>query len=93
MRGLPTTPTPSACSPMRSNGSLSAARDEAISYAAFRVLEARYIDSIGAVDSISEFDRLMDSLCLPIDVTTTEGDSPAAVGNRIAQRVLTLGFG
>ena len=66
-----------------------AARDEAISYAAFRVLEARYLDSIGAVDSISEFDRLMDSLCYPIDVTTTEGDAPAAVGNRIAEAVLS----
>ena len=48
------------------------------------VLEARYLDSIGATDTIPELDRLMADLCYPTDVTTTEGDSPAALGNRIA---------
>ncbi len=71
---------------------IAAARDEAISYAAFRVLESRYLDSIGAVDTIPSLDALMESLCYPIDVTTTEGDSPAAVGNRIAQTVLAQGL-
>jgi hypothetical protein len=33
----------------------------------------------------------MDSLCYPIDVTTTDGDSPAALGNRIAAAVLAYG--
>ncbi len=33
---------------------VAAARSEAISYAAFRVMEARYIDSIGAEDTITE---------------------------------------
>ncbi len=69
-----------------------AARDEAISYAAFRVLEARYLDSVGAVDSITEFDGLMEALCYPIDVMTVEGDSPAALGNRIARVVLEAGM-
>ena len=41
---------------------VTAARNEAISYAAFRVLESRYLDSIGAVDTIPEFDRLMEAL-------------------------------
>jgi hypothetical protein len=63
------------------------ARNEAISYAAFRVLTARYIKSVGGEASLSEFDDLMDALCLPLDVTTTEGDSPAALGNRIAAAV------
>ncbi len=67
------------------------ARDEAISYAAYRVLEARYIDSIGATETIPEFDALMESLCLDIGVTTTEGDTPAAVGNRIAETILSVG--
>jgi hypothetical protein len=71
---------------------VAAARDEAISYAAFRVLEARYLDSIGAVDTIPELDQLMEDLCYPIDVTTTAGDTPAALGNRIAQVVLDAGM-
>ena len=33
----------------------------------------------------------MDALCYPLDVTTTEGDSPAALGNRIAAAVLAYG--
>jgi hypothetical protein len=69
-----------------------AAREEAISYAAFRVLEKRYIDSIGATESIPEFDRLMADLCYPIEITTIEGDTPAALGNRIAEVILEAGM-
>lgn len=65
-----------------------AARNEAISYAAYRVLTARFIRSVGADRSLSEFDDLMDALCLPLALTTTAGDAPAAVGNRIAEAVL-----
>src|SRR5712671_6335807 len=43
-----------------------AARNEAISYAAYRVLSARFIKAVGADRSLSEFDDLMDALCLPI---------------------------
>ncbi len=71
---------------------VTAARAEAISYAAYRVLTARYIKSVGADQSLSEFDDLMDALCFPIDATTTVGDSPAAVGNRIAAAVLAYGL-
>ena len=69
-----------------------AARNEAISYAAYRVLTARYIKSVGAEESLSQFSDLMDAMCYPIDVTTTEGDSPAAFGNRIAKAVLVYGL-
>jgi hypothetical protein len=34
----------------------------------------------------------MDALCYPLDVTTTEGESPAALGNRIAKAVLAAGL-
>lgn len=68
-----------------------AARAEAMSYAAHRVLEARYLDSIGASDSIPQFDRLLEELCYSREVTTTDGDSPAALGNRIAAAVLASG--
>ena len=64
------------------------ARNEAISYAAYRVLTERYIKAVGADKDLSEFDDLMDALCYPLDVTTTTGNSPAAVGNRIAQTVI-----
>lgn len=71
---------------------VAAARNEAISYAAYRVLSARYIKSVGGADSLSAFDDVMDGLCYPLDVTTTEGDSPAALGNRIAQAVIAYGL-
>ena len=69
-----------------------AARNEAISYAAYRLLSARYIKAVGADESLSEFADVMDGLCYPLSVTTTEGDSPAAVGNRIARAVLAYGL-
>jgi hypothetical protein len=67
-------------------------RDEAISYAAYRVLEARYIDSVGAADTIPAIDALMESLCYSIDFKETIGEGPAALGNRIAETILTLGI-
>ena len=70
---------------------VAAARNESISYAAYRVLSARFIKAVGASESLSEFDDLMDSLCYPIATTTTEGDTPAAIGNRIAATVLAAG--
>ncbi len=69
-----------------------AARNEAISYAAFRLMEARYIDSIGAEDTITEIVVLMETLCYSVDIKTTEGDEPAALGNRIADVILTAGL-
>jgi len=68
-----------------------AARNEAISYAAYRVLTARFIKAVGADRSLSEFADLMDALSYPTAVTTTEGNAPAAVGNRIAKTVLDYG--
>ncbi len=67
------------------------ARNEAISYAAYRVLESRYLTSAGASDAIPSFDALMDELCYPVDVVDTQGDSPAALGNRIGAAVLAAG--
>jgi hypothetical protein len=71
---------------------VAAARREAISYAAYRVLEARYLESVGASATIPELDALMASMCFPTEVTTTDGDSPAAVGNRIGAAVLAAGL-
>ena len=71
---------------------VAAARKEAISYAAYRVLTSRFIKAVGADQSLSEFDDVMDSLCYPLTVTTTDGSSPAALGNRIAKTVIAYGL-
>ena len=71
---------------------VAAARDEAISYAAYRVLSARFIKAVGGAESLAEFADTMDALCYPVTVNTTEGDTPAAVGNRIAAAVLAYGL-
>ena len=70
---------------------IAAARNEAISYAAYRMLTARFIKAVGADKSLSEFADLMDVLSYPTATTTTDGDTPAAVGNRIAKAVLDYG--
>ena len=71
---------------------VTAARNEAISYAAYRVLEHRYMNAVGGTDSVLEFDQLMKDLCYPIGFTSTEGDTPAALGNRIAAAVIDFGL-
>jgi Domain of unknown function (DUF6851)/VCPO second helical-bundle domain len=67
------------------------AREEAISYAAYGVLTARFLRSVGAQESLAEFEQLMASLCYPITNRTVSGDSAAALGNRIAAAVLAYG--
>lgn len=67
---------------------VAAAREEAMSYAAYRILVERYLPSPGAEASVTRLDELMGELCYDIAVTTTDGDGPAAFGNRIAATVL-----
>src|SRR5438309_5157185 len=50
-----------------------AARNEAISYAAYRVLTARFIKAVGADLSLSEFANLMDELTYSTAMTETDG--------------------
>ncbi len=65
-----------------------AARDEAISYAALRVLHHRYDTAVGGPVSSTCFDAFMSSLGYDVDDTGAEGDSPRALGNRIAEAVI-----
>ena len=65
-----------------------AAREEAMSYAAYRILVERYLPSPEAEKSVTRLDELMAELCYDAAVTTIEGDSPAAFGNRIAETVI-----
>jgi hypothetical protein len=71
---------------------VNAARNEAMSYAAYRVLTSRFISSTGGEQSLSQFDDLMDALCYPLDATSTDGTTPAALGNRIAAAVVAYGM-
>jgi membrane-associated phospholipid phosphatase len=68
-----------------------AAREAAISYAAYRVLLERYALASGMQETFDELTATMAALCYRIDVVTTEGDSPAALGNRIAAAVIAYG--
>lgn len=68
------------------------ARAETISFAAYRVLRSRFAGSPGAAVSLASFDAKMTTLGYDKDFISTVGDSPAAVGNRIAQVVLAFGL-
>jgi hypothetical protein len=68
------------------------ARNEAISYAAYRILSHRYGQAVGSADSLAEFNKTMESLCYPTDVSRSVGISPAALGNRIAITVIRIGL-
>lgn len=65
-----------------------AARNEAISYAAYRILSDRYTLSVNAAASQTIFDNLLSSQGYNKNITTTVGNSAAAIGNRIAQQIL-----
>jgi len=68
------------------------AREEAISYAAFRILKARFASSPGAAETLPALDALMVDLGYDPTFEGTVGDSPRAFGNRIAAQVLAFGF-
>lgn len=65
-----------------------AARDIAISYAAYRVLDHRYATQVGGPTSVACYDAFMATLGLDPDDTHTDGDDPIAVGNRVGAAVI-----
>jgi hypothetical protein len=67
------------------------AREAAISYAVYRILLYRYSLASGLQETFDELTSTMASLCYRIDYTTTKGDSPGALGNRIAAKVIAYG--
>ena len=73
-------------------GDVAASRNEAISYAAYRVLVHRYRESPGAEESLPSFDALLADLGYHPSNETTRGNSAAAVGNRAALRVIRHGL-
>jgi hypothetical protein len=65
-----------------------AARREAISYAAYRVLVQRYGHATGGAVSIACFRAFMQKLGYDPDDATTTGGTPRALGNRVAAAVI-----
>jgi hypothetical protein len=76
----------------RAPGNLQAQREEAISYAAYRLLSWRFANSPGAAETLQSFDDLMEWLGYDAGFTSTAGDSPAALGNRIAEAWIAHGL-
>jgi hypothetical protein len=68
-----------------------AAREAAISYAAYRLLLWRYSRAAGLQETFDELAATMRGLCYDIGFVETEGDSPAALGNRIAAAAIAYG--
>jgi FG-GAP-like repeat/ASPIC and UnbV/Domain of unknown function (DUF6851) len=68
-----------------------AARETAVSFAAYRILLWRYGYGANVRATFDELTRTMRSLCYRIDYTSTKGSSPAALGNRIAAAVIRYG--
>jgi hypothetical protein len=68
-----------------------AAREAAMSYAAYRILLWRFGTVSDLAAAKEQLDATMASLCYRTDLESTEGDTPAAVGNRIAEAVLEYG--
>lgn len=69
---------------------VTAARHEAISYAAYRVLAHRYALSVNASNTLAALETQLTSLGYDPNNTTTSGMSPAALGNRVATTVLNF---
>ncbi|NQY08404.1 MAG: T9SS type A sorting domain-containing protein [Flavobacteriales bacterium] len=73
---------------------LDSARDEAVSFAAYRVLRHRFESSPGADEMIPEFDTLMTILGYDTSITSVNyaSGNPAELGNYIAQSIIAMGL-
>jgi hypothetical protein len=69
-----------------------AAREQAISYAAYRLLRWRFRASPGHEETLARLDAQMDALGYDRAFVSREGTSPAAVGNRIAATWIDYGL-
>jgi hypothetical protein len=67
------------------------ARETAMSYAAYRILLQRYAEVAGLDEARAQLDETMASLCYRTGFSGTDGDSPAALGNRIANAIISHG--
>jgi len=72
---------------------MEAARDEAISYAAYNLIKHRFVTGPagvgpGAAETNIDIEFQMTSLGYDPNFTSTVGNSPAALGNRVAQSII-----
>ena len=74
---------------------IQAAQEEAMSYAAYRLLRHRFQFSPGGEESLALFDELMLELGYDIVYANTdyENEPPAALGNYIADNIIQFGLG
>ena len=72
----------------RQAADVTAAREAAISYAAYRILHWRYATVADLPTATAELDATMARLCLKPDYADTAAQDAAAFGNRIAQAIL-----
>ena len=70
---------------------VTAAREVAMSYAAYRILDWRYGQVSDLETADEELRSTMRLLCLRPEYATTDGDDPAALGNRIGELTLARG--
>jgi hypothetical protein len=70
---------------------VAAARRESISYAAYGVLKNRYALSVAAENTLAALDARLRELGYDPALTSASGDTPAAIGNRVAQAVIAAG--
>lgn len=68
------------------------ARDEAVSFAAYRLLKSRFATGPGSGPTQIALDARMDALGYDSSFTSTEGGSPAALGNRIFASIHAYGM-
>jgi len=66
---------------------VAAARHEAISYAAYRILKQRYVFSKTAASTLAMFDQHMASLGYDTNYVSANTSTPAGIGNAIYQLV------
>ena len=65
-------------------------REEAISYAAFRVLKSRYQNSVGNEITLKSLSNQMELLGYDESEDSLDGSHPSAVGNRVANSILSF---
>lgn len=72
---------------------LEATRQEAISYAAYRILRHRYSTAVGGAVSAACFEAFMQKLGYDPADTSDQGDEPRALGNRIGAAIIAASAG
>ena len=73
---------------------IQAAQEEAMSYAAYRLLRRRFLTSPNAFLTLMQFDFLMNELGYDTNITSTDytTGSPAMLGNYLGQYLIDFGF-